>query len=63
MSRFICKLKRLFRRDEDGAGLVEYGLLIGLIALAAVAGVTLLGGAVNTMYTNVGNYLSSLPLP
>jgi Flp pilus assembly pilin Flp len=43
--------------------LVEYGLLVGLIALAAVTGITLVGGGISTMFTGIGNYLSGLPLP
>jgi pilus assembly protein Flp/PilA len=48
--------KNLFnrlRRDETGASLVEYGLLVGLIALVAIAGITLLGTNINNMFTNV----------
>jgi len=40
-------------RQEDGASLVEYGLLVALIAVVAIAGVTALG-------TNVGAKFSSL---
>ena len=36
-----------FLRDEDGASLVEYALLIALIAVVCVAAVTLLGTNVN----------------
>ena len=37
---------RKLRRDQDGAALVEYGLLVGLIAVVAVAAVTALGTSV-----------------
>ena len=40
-------------RDEDGAALVEYGLLVALIAVGCVAALTLLGGNLKTMFTNV----------
>ncbi len=46
--------------DERGAALTEYGLLVGLIALAAVTGMTALGADVSAMYVNVGNYLSGI---
>lgn len=42
----------LFLRDEDGASLVEYALLIALIAVVCVAAITLIG-------TNVSGKLSS----
>jgi pilus assembly protein Flp/PilA len=37
------KLIYRFHRDEDGAALVEYGMVVGLIAVACFAAVTLLG--------------------
>jgi Flp pilus assembly pilin Flp len=38
------------KRTEDGQDLVEYGLLIGLIALAAVVAVGSLGTTINTVF-------------
>ncbi len=32
-----------FVRDEEGASLVEYGLLLSLVAVVCIAAVTLLG--------------------
>ena len=40
-------------RDEEGATMVEYGLLVALIAMVAFAGVTTLGTGLSTLYTNV----------
>lgn len=42
----IEKLKRFFR-DEEGATAAEYAVLVGLIAVAIIAGATLLGGSIN----------------
>jgi pilus assembly protein Flp/PilA len=39
-------------QDEEGATMVEYGLLVALIALVAIAGVTLLGGNLNSLFGN-----------
>jgi Flp pilus assembly pilin Flp len=39
-----------FVREEKGQDLVEYAFLTGLIALVAYAGVTTLGGIINTYY-------------
>ncbi len=36
--------------DEDGATMVEYGLLVALIAMVALAGVSALGININTLY-------------
>ena len=51
ISRFIS--------EEDGQTLVEYGLLISLIALAVITTVTLFGKKLNNYYNNVGNQLPS----
>jgi pilus assembly protein Flp/PilA len=41
------------RRDEDGATMVEYGLLVALIAMVALAGISVLGINLQTLYTTV----------
>ena len=48
-----------FINDEEGASAIEYGLLVGLIALAIVAGATLLGTSINTMFTNAAAELTA----
>jgi pilus assembly protein Flp/PilA len=42
-------------RDEEGATMVEYGLLVALIALVAIVGVTLLGTSLNTLFGNAAS--------
>ena len=44
-----------FMRDEEGASAVEYGLIIGLIAVALVLVLSQLGGGLNTLFTTVKN--------
>lgn len=51
-------LKR-FNGEESGASLVEYGLLVGLIAVAAIAGLRLLGTNISAMFTTAGAQLNS----
>jgi len=48
---------RLFLTDEDGATMVEYGMMVALIAAVCVAIVTTLGGQINTAFTTVSNAL------
>jgi len=43
---------RLFK-EEKGQALTEYGLLVGLIAIAAVAAVVLLGEQLITVFETV----------
>ena len=51
-------LKKLFS-DESGQGLVEYALIIALIAVVAVAAITILGGRIANMFNTVANDLPS----
>jgi pilus assembly protein Flp/PilA len=48
----ITTLKTMIR-DEEGATMVEYGLLVALIALVAIVGVTLLGTNLNKLFSTV----------
>ena len=41
--------------DEDGASLVEYALLLALIALVAVVAVRFFGQELSTSYTDIAN--------
>jgi pilus assembly protein Flp/PilA len=48
----ITTLRSLVRRDE-GQDLLEYALLVALIALVAVAAITLAGENVNTIFGKI----------
>lgn len=48
-----------FIRDEDGASAVEYGLIIGLIAVALVVILGTMGGGLNTLFTTVSNEVTN----
>lgn len=45
-----CRLVRT-RSDDRGAALIEYALLIGLIAVVCIVAVGVLGGNVSTQYS------------
>ena len=45
--------------DERGASLVEYILLVALIAMAVIAAVVFLTGGINTGFNNAGSHLSN----
>jgi pilus assembly protein Flp/PilA len=47
----------LLLNREDGQDLVEYALLVALIALAAVSGVKEVASAVNTSFSRVSTTL------
>jgi pilus assembly protein Flp/PilA len=46
-------------RSEEGQDLLEYALLVALIALIAIGGVTLAGQSVNVIFTNIANALTT----
>ena len=50
-------LNELLAREE-GATMVEYGLMVALIAVVALVAVTALGGSVSGIFQNVANTLS-----
>jgi len=46
-------------RDESGKGLVEYLLILALVALAATAGMSSLASALNSAFVRVGVMLGN----
>jgi pilus assembly protein Flp/PilA len=46
-----------FWKDENGQGLVEYGLIIGLIAVVVIAALTLMGNSINGLFGRVNDSL------
>ncbi len=48
-----------FWKEEEGAALVEYGLLVALIALAAVAGMMALGSGAQTCFQGIATSLKN----
>ena len=47
-----------FLQEEEGQTLVEYGLLISLIALVVIAVLTLLGNRVKNTFNAAGNQMT-----
>ena len=48
-----------FISNEDGAALVEYALLVALIAIICILGVTFLGRKVSEKFKTIGDNLSA----
>ena len=55
-------LKRLFY-EEDGQGMVEYGLIIALIAVAVIVALGALGGGIKRIFENVNAELGEETTP
>ena len=58
MNTIINEVKR-FVREEEGVAAIEYGLLAGLIAVMIIAGATVAGKSLNTLFTNIGTQLTT----
>jgi pilus assembly protein Flp/PilA len=52
-------LRRLWR-EEEGQDLIEYALLVALVALAAVTGMQGLANAINTEFLALGSSMQTL---
>jgi pilus assembly protein Flp/PilA len=56
MKNLIKKVKG-FIVNEEGQGLVEYALIIALVAIVVILALTLLGNRVSNAYTNIAGAL------
>jgi pilus assembly protein Flp/PilA len=59
MQIYLLRLINRFRRDEEGAALVEYGILVGLIAVVCIASVVIVGTQISTVFSTIAASLSS----
>lgn len=58
MDKIILFVKQ-FLNDEEGVTAIEYGLIAALIAVMIIAGATIVGTSLNTIFTNVGGILAA----
>ncbi len=56
----ISNLLGFLRRDEEGQTLVEYGLLLALIAIVVIAALVVLGPIVSGIFDTVGDSLNAV---
>ena len=57
MDLFVLKtwIEAKFAKDERGASMVEYGLLLALIAVIAIAALVFLGTQISSILSSIGN--------
>lgn len=60
LQTYILQLISRLRRDDEGAALVEYGMLVGLIAVICVVAVTTLGTEVSSAFSKIAAALSGV---
>ena len=59
MKNLILKSLSVLHQDEAGQGLVEYALIIALVAFAAVIAMKTLANDINNAFTGIDTLLSS----
>jgi pilus assembly protein Flp/PilA len=52
MQKYVSSIRKFFAREE-GATMVEYGLMVALIAVVCLAAVTLLGTSIQAIFNNI----------
>ena len=57
MLRLWTAFQSRFIADEEGASMVEYALLVALIAIVAIAAVIILGRNVSTTFSESAGHL------
>jgi pilus assembly protein Flp/PilA len=45
-------------RDDEGQGLIEYALIIAVIAIAVIGAMVFLQGQLQSIFSNIGNNLT-----
>ncbi|MBD1537474.1 Flp family type IVb pilin [Arthrobacter sp. S13_S34] len=53
MTAFIAGVKDRFNREEKGATMVEYGIMVAFIAVLVMAAVIVLGPQIAGLFTRV----------
>jgi len=53
------RILRRFSRNDSGATALEYGLLAGLISVMVIAGATIAGTSLNTIFEGIGGALET----
>jgi pilus assembly protein Flp/PilA len=53
----LMTMTRQFRDDENGAAMVEYSILIGIITVASIAAIATVGGYVSSKWTSLSTTL------
>jgi pilus assembly protein Flp/PilA len=53
MTAFIAGVKDRFNREEKGATMVEYGIMVAFIAVLVMAAVIILGPQIAGLFTRV----------
>jgi len=56
MAKFLTAVKK-FVKNEEGASMAEYGLLVALIAIVCIVAVALLGTQLSSVFNEIATSL------
>ena len=54
----MLKILNSLYKSESGATAIEYGLIAAIISVASIGVLQLVGGGLNTVFSNVSNALN-----
>ena len=54
---------KAFLKDEDGATMIEYGLVAALVSVAAIIALQILGSQLQVIFNTVSSYLATAAGP
>ncbi|MDO4701560.1 MAG: Flp family type IVb pilin [Erysipelotrichaceae bacterium] len=57
----MTKLLNWFSQEESGQGLVEYGLILALIAIVVIAAMSAVGGKLTKLFNKIESTLPANP--
>lgn len=55
----MLKLIKKFHKEEDGASLIEYSLLVGLISVVIIASITAISGNLVTIWSRLASVMGT----
>lgn len=61
MLNYIVSYLKSLSKKEEGQAMVEYGLIIALIAIAVIGALVLLGPQIAKLFEQVGEKLPEVP--
>ncbi|TAL10317.1 MAG: Flp family type IVb pilin [Nitrospirae bacterium] len=59
MKQILRRALANLHKEESGQDLIEYALVVALIALAAVAGMSTLANGINSAFSKLGSILGT----
>lgn len=59
MKTFVLNSLARLHRDEEGQGLVEYLLILALVAFACTAGMKVLANGLNNAFSEIGSLVNA----